>query len=111
MVTEIIITTGMLTVEMMTEIIITTEMLMVEMQETFHPQVNNIKIGHHLIVVVTITDPDLVLAHLEGHLSEDRDAHPMVEIGPAVITEEHQVENLNHHQNLLNLVAHRQKRL
>ena len=71
MMTEIIITTGMLTVEMMTEIIITTEMLMVEMQEILHPQVNNIKIGHHLIVVVTITDQDLMLAHLEDHLSEE----------------------------------------
>ena len=110
MMTEINITTGMLTVEMMTEITIT-EILMVEMQETFHPQVNNIKIGQHLIVVVTITDPDLVLAHQEDHLSEDRDAHPMAEIGPAVITEEHQVENLNHHQGLLHLVAHRQRRL
>ena len=110
MMTEII-TTGMLTVEMMTEIIITTETLMVEMQETYHPQVNNIKIGHHLIVVVTITDQDLMLVRPEDHLSEDQDAHPMVEIIPAVITEEHQVENLNHHQGLLNLVAHRQKRL
>ena len=106
MMTEII-TTGMLTVEMMTEIIITTETLMVEMQETYHPQVNNIKIGHHLIVVVTITDQDLMLVHL----SEDRDAHPRAEIIPAVNTEEHQVESLNLHQGLLHLVAHRQRRL
>ena len=111
MMTEIIITTGMLIVEMMTEINITTGMLIVEMQEILHLQANNIKVGHHLIVVDTITDPDRMLAHLEGHLSEERDAHPMVEIGLAVITEEHQVENLNHHQGLLNLVAHRQKRL
>ena len=93
----------------MTEIIITTEMFMAEMQETLHHLANNIKAGHHLIVVTT-TDPDLVLAHQEDH-QEDRDAHPMADIGPAVITKEHQVENLNHHQNLLNLVAHRQKRL
>ena len=110
MMIEINITTGMLTVEMMTEII-TTEILMVEMQETFHPQVNNIKIGHHLIVVVTITDQDLMLVRPEDHLSEDQDAHPMVEIIPAVITEEHQVENLIHHQGLLHLVAHWQRRL
>ena len=111
MMTEINITTGMLTVEMTTEII-TTEMLMVEMQETFHPQVNNIKIGQHLIVVVTITDQDLMLAHPGDHLSEDRDARPMVDIILAVITEELQVENLNHHLlGLLHLVAHRQRKL
>ena len=56
---------------MMTEIIITTEMFKAEMQETPHHQANNIKVGHHLIVVVTITDQDLMLAHLEDHLSEE----------------------------------------
>ena len=112
MMTEINITTGMLTVEMMTEITIT-EILMVETQEIFHPQVNNIKIGLIvLIVVVIITDQDLMLAHPGDHLSEDRDARPMVDIILAVITEELQVENLNRHLlGLLHLVAHRQRKL
>ena len=95
---------------MMTEIIITTEIFMAEMQETLHHLANNIKIDHHLMVVTT-TDLDLMLTHLEGHLSEDQGAHPMVDIGLAVITEEHQVENLNHHQDPINHVAHMQKRM
>ena len=94
----------------MTETTITIEIFTAEMQETLHHPANNIKLGRQHIVVTT-TDLDPMLAHQEGHPSEDQDAHPMADIDLAVITEEHQVENLNHHQSLLNLVAHRQRRL
>ena len=94
----------------MTETIITIEILNTEMQETLHHPANNIKLGHRHMVDTT-TDPDPTLAHLEDHLFEDRDARPMADIGLAVSTKEHQAENLNHHQNPLNHVAHKQRKL
>ena len=95
---------------MMTETTITIEIFTAEMQETLHHPANNIKLGHRHMVGTT-TDLDPILAHQEGHPSEDRDACPMADIDLAVITEEHKVENLNHHQDPLNHVAHKQRRL